>query len=877
LSVKNLRQALNDGDLKFKPWLTNFSPEIFEVDFSNVIKGRGSALYLDPETFYKNTFLTQRMNDVINSCLARTASLNNRGTIYLATGFGGGKSHLLTLIYHIFNSGTVPDPQLLSNLSLPKVPKTQIIALDGHNLTYPLSDSEELSSILKDTKEDTVKALEGKETPIVILVDELVVYLAKLSEAQRRQEMAHLHTLISSINTTNNCVILISNPKGAGVYGKDVETLDALLNQTRTSSISEDVTSLLGRVSQPIVPVQKEDFVSILRKRLIDEINPTTAKEVENYLGRRLNIDFSNHYPFHPLLIDVLYNRISLFVDFQKTRDVLKVIALAIKGILQQPESIDFYVISPSDFLFSEPDLRDLLTNETVFGTDLEQAVTEDVIEAAQKVDGKQFGRYSRIASTIYLYSLHPEPLKRGVTIEEAFHSLTDVISKDDLEKLIHKFYSDHSTFIWFEGGKYLFKSRQNVPNMIKTRANQVLRKETQKYIEDTLFTTIFTKSSDSYCVFYRAENYTAAPNSLNVAVPLYYEDIDKTTNTVLSINAPKKNAAIVLCPDVSQQGTVEFYSKYVLGAERVKKEVKGDKTLLEEAKKLGEQYEAQGLQSFKGMYTQVKFLQGTALRETNIQPMTGSTIKDALVKRLRVVQKVVDITQINPKTYLAPLLGSRKSAQVRILFDNVESMSSIPYSSRNELRRVISQGVYEGHIGLLRGALSNNAILTGNEKIHIRTIENISVNEGDTVLTFKYALELQEKLDEINKPPAPPGGPITPPGGPITPPGGPITPPGGPITPPGGPITPPEEYDSDTFVCDAGDLYKILNEKLTMLLLENSEAKADVVFIGSINGKLSAKDLGEIRSIVDLADGLSKASILLGDVKVNATIYKKR
>jgi len=865
LNVKTLGQAIQDGSIRFKPWLTKFSPEIFEVDFSNVVKGRGAEIYLDPDEFFKNTYLTQRMRDVLSSCLARTASLNNRGTIYLATGFGGGKSHLLTLLYHIFNSKKVPDTQILSELSISNVPDTKVVAIDGHNLTYPLAGNEELTPYLKSTKEATVKALEAEGKPVVFLVDELVVYLAKITETQKRMEMAHFHTLLSSVNSTRNCVIVVTNPKGASVYGKDTETLDALLDQTRISTISEETSSLLGRVSQPIVPVQKEDFVSILRKRLIDYIDSSLASEVENTLSRRLSIDFTDHYPFHPCLIDVLYNRVSLFVDFQKTRDALKVIALAIKGILQHPEKVDFQVISPADLLFTEPDLRDLLTTEKVFGYDLEQAVTEDVVRAARDADGDIFGRYGRIASAVYLYSLHPEPLKRGVSVEEVYQCLTTEISDEDLEALIHKFYSDYSTFMWLEGGKYLFKSRQNVPNMIKTRANQVTRPEIKKYVENTLFTIVFSKTSDSYCVFYRADNYTAAPNCLNVAVPLYYEDAEKTVQTVLSINAPRKNSAIVLVPDVNQQGTVEYYSKYVLGAERVKKEVKGDKILLAEAKKLGDQYEAHGLQSFKGMYTSVRFLQSTAIRDTAIQPMTGSTIKEALVNRLRAIQKIVDVDHINPKTYLDPLLGSRRAVQVRTLFDNVETMASIPYASRNELRKIISQGVYEGCIGLFRGALPEDGTLTGKEKIHHRDIEMLSVNDGDTVLTSDYAKELLSQLKDLKKPE---DMPVPSPEPPSDSSGGGIT-----IHPPMAPV---EEYERDTFVCDAGGLHGILNEKLTELLLGGVNAKAEVTFSGDIYGRLTAKDVEEIRSIVDLADGLSKASNLLGGVKVSATIYKK-
>lgn len=235
-NVKSLGLAIDDGSIKFKPWLTSFSPEIFEVDFSNVIKGKGPSIYLDPDEFYTITHITPRMKDVLQWGLTRTAGLSNKGTIYLATGFGGGKSHLLTLLYHIFNSKKIFDTQLLAEISLTQVPDVKIVAVDGHNLTYPIKNSKDLGVYLKQTKDETIKALEAEGKPIILLMDEFVVYLAKLKESQQTQEIAHIHTLISAINSTHNCVIVITTPKGASVYGKEVTTLDAVLNVVQHSS-----------------------------------------------------------------------------------------------------------------------------------------------------------------------------------------------------------------------------------------------------------------------------------------------------------------------------------------------------------------------------------------------------------------------------------------------------------------------------------------------------------------------------------------------------------------------------------------------------------------------------------------------------------------
>jgi len=854
--MKSLKEAISKGDLKFKSWLSTFSPEIFEVDFSDVIKGRGPSMYLKAQEFFEITFLTPRMKDVLQWCLARTRELNNKGIIYLATGFGGGKSHLLTLLYHVFKSKRVPDDQILAEISLDHVPDARVIAVDGHNLTFPMSKSKDLKDYVGATKDEILTALDAEGKPLVILVDEFVVYLAKLTEEQQRQETANLHTLIEAVKSTDNCVLVMTSPRGSAVYGKESEQLDAIIEMSRKEEGATGISALLGRVTQPIVPVEKEDFVSIIKTRLVDSIDPDAAKEVENYLSRRLNMDFTGYYPFHPLLIDVLYNRISLYPGFQKTRDALKVIALAIKELLLNKEKAGFFVLSPSDILLDDPDAKAILTNEKVFGSNLEQAVTQDVVKAARTADNsKAYGRFGRAASTVFMYSLHPEPVKRGAIAKDVYQCLTDAMSEDDVKQILEKFYSDYSSFMWLEGGKYLFKSRQNVPNMIKLRANQVRPEEILKYVENDLYRTVFEEAGDE-CTFYRFNSYIPGPNTVNAVVCMYWDNAETITSSVLSINADKKNTAVVLVPGKEQKGALEYYAKLVLGAERVLKEVKGEKVLQDEAKKLKDMNEASALQQFKGMFTKVKFLQGTAVRETTLDPTKATTFGEALMKRLKEVQKVVDIANVSPKDYLAPLLGTRKAVQVRALFGDVETMTVLPFATRNDLKTVIQKGVYEGVVGLVEGILPEENRLTGREQVHFR--ESVAVNDGDTVVTAPYAQELFEKLKgakgkKIEVPTEEGVGKVETTGG-----------------------APPQKEEVDMFVADANELYRQLSDKMTELLMSDIEARAEVTFTGIISGTVTAKDLNEIRAIVDLAEGISKASSLLGQVKVTTKIYKK-
>jgi hypothetical protein len=76
-----IREAIIKGKLALKDWIKTFTPEIFEVNFSDVIAGRGK-IYSDPDELFSNTYLTGRMRDVLKWCLARAAG-HSGSTTYI--------------------------------------------------------------------------------------------------------------------------------------------------------------------------------------------------------------------------------------------------------------------------------------------------------------------------------------------------------------------------------------------------------------------------------------------------------------------------------------------------------------------------------------------------------------------------------------------------------------------------------------------------------------------------------------------------------------------------------------------------------------------------------------------------------------------------
>lgn len=884
-----IREAVNKGKLVFKDWIKAFTPELFEVNFSDVIAGRGK-IYSDPDELFSNTYLTERMKDVLRWCLARAARQSEKGIIHLATGFGGGKSHLLSLLYHTFRSRRVIDPHILDELSLREVPDVEMVAVDGHNLAYPMSSHQSLGKYLKPTKDETVRALESAGKPVVFLIDELVVYLAKIKESEASSELAHLHTLMESVKSTPGCLMVISSPSGSAAYGKEAEQLDQVVQKSRTASAALSLTSIANRVTEPIVPVEAADFPSILKKRLVEYLDDYTAKEVEHYLGRLVGgagLDFSGCYPFHPLLTDILYTRASQFPGFQKTRDSLKVVALAVKGVLRNLERAEFHMISPSEMPFDDPDLKSILTNEKVFGVNLEQAVTKDILGTARtRLDGgAPYGSYARAASAVFMYSLHPEESKKGALPENVFRCMAPTVkSKDDAEKLLENLYKE-SDFVWKSEGRYLFKSRQNVPNMIKTRANQVTEHEVKEYVRNTLFQDVF--KDDARCAFFSDPSFfSPSENRLNVLVAMYWEDnLQDIAKAALSITASKKNAIVALLPNKDQAGLLTYYAKQVLGAEKVIKELRADKALYGEARALKDQFEGNALSAFKNMYSEVWYLSGTNIKQEKIDPARGNTFADALVDLLRRKQKLADPSTIDPSVYIPQLMGVRDRVPVRDLYNDVETMTTLPFAFREDLRKILSVGVRDGVVGAFEGVLPPLQDLTKYNKCHFREV--YEVQDGDTIVKPDLATELLKRLEAI----ADGGKADTGMAGVTAAAGigagtagidtrttgigtGGIGSIGGGAAGVGATTT--THTEREVIVANISDLYDALSKKTTELMINGVEYELEAEFTGAISGRLTAKTPEETSAMVSLIQALSGAAKILPSVKSTVIIIKR-
>ena len=78
-----------------------FDPAVFAANLGMVLRDERPIDYRDPVTFFKKTYLTRGLSNLLLDAL-RCLSGERRGeaVVQIQTPFGGGKTHVLIALYH---------------------------------------------------------------------------------------------------------------------------------------------------------------------------------------------------------------------------------------------------------------------------------------------------------------------------------------------------------------------------------------------------------------------------------------------------------------------------------------------------------------------------------------------------------------------------------------------------------------------------------------------------------------------------------------------------------------------------------------------------------------------------------------------------------
>src|SRR6266853_2229093 len=110
----------------------------FAVHLDQVRDGRAPTVYRNADEFLDRTYLTRSLLELAGQVVRRLSGekTETSAVFNMATQFGGGKTHALTLLYHLAKSGAKADkwagvPKLLEKAGISSVPEAATAVFVG--------------------------------------------------------------------------------------------------------------------------------------------------------------------------------------------------------------------------------------------------------------------------------------------------------------------------------------------------------------------------------------------------------------------------------------------------------------------------------------------------------------------------------------------------------------------------------------------------------------------------------------------------------------------------------------------------------------------------------------------------------------------------
>jgi len=500
----------------------NFEQAEFAADLFEVLSGNAEPEYQDPREFFARTYITQGLRDLLVGAARRLSGGGGDPIIELQTNFGGGKTHSMIALHHLASGVAAQDLPGVGDMlgeagvSLPDgVARAVLVghmisasepdpAEDGvelrtmwGHLAYQLGGRDGYEMVRADDEAGTnpgatLRALFGLFGPAVVLIDEWVAYTRQLRDADEGTRLlggdfdtqfTFAQALTEAAAAAPNVVVLITVPASDIEVGGD-RGRDAL----------ERLKNVLARTAAQWQPASPDESFEIVRRRLFDPVPPDRARVRDGVIRafsemyRQRPGDFPSgvgeaeyrrrmelSYPLHPELFDRLFEDWSALDKFQRTRGVLRLMALAISQLWQRGDRS--LLIMPSNLPMDSGTLVSELRKYLEEGWD---PVIKADVDGANSLplridnDTPHFGRLSatrRAARTVYMGSAPRPDAKRGVDLRSVVLGCVQPGEPpgqfaDALKRL-----SGEATHLYVDGNQYWYSLQPNVTRMAADRA----------------------------------------------------------------------------------------------------------------------------------------------------------------------------------------------------------------------------------------------------------------------------------------------------------------------------------------------------------------------------------------------------------------------
>ncbi len=519
--------------MKLQPWYKVVTPREdlrqarpldaaeFAIHLDQIRDGRAPEDYQKPARFFDRTYLTQNLLDLAAETLRRLCGerTETSAVFNLSTQFGGGKTHALTLLYHLGEHGPAADGwrgvrEILTRVGVGSVPKTATAVFVGTEfdsvtgrggadgtplrktpwgeIAFQLGGEAAYALVAEhdrgfvEPKGDVIRAFLPKDRPSLILMDEIINYVSTYRKMGYHNALYNfIQALSETARGQDNVVLVVSIPASELEY-----TADDAADEQRFKK-------MLDRLGKALMMSAETETAEIIRRRLFewsglpDEGKKAVGAYADWVLDHRHQLPswfpidhawdaFAATYPFHPLAISVFERKWQALPRFQQTRGILRLLALWVSRTYQagyQGAHRD-----PLIGLGTAP-LEDPLFRAAIFEqlgeTRLEGAVTTDICgkqdSHATRLDDealdtiKKARLHRKVATSIFFESNGGQARAEATLPEIRLAVAEPVLDIGNVETVLEDITSEFYYIVPI-GNRYRFRS---TPNLNKLHADR--------------------------------------------------------------------------------------------------------------------------------------------------------------------------------------------------------------------------------------------------------------------------------------------------------------------------------------------------------------------------------------------------------------------
>jgi predicted AAA+ superfamily ATPase len=509
----------------------------FAADLWQVHMGKGTDEYRDPAEFYRRTYLTESLKRLLIGAVQRLAGAGGDPVVQLQTNFGGGKTHSMLALYHLFSRTSTSEllgvDDVLKDSGTDKLPAVRRVVLVGNKispgnpvtkpdgivvrtlwgeLAWQLGGKEAFALVQADDERatspgDRLRELFDTYGPCLILIDEWVAYARQLHDASDlpagsfETHFSFAQALTESARVAKQCLLVISLPASDSTGSPHAQADDVEVGGERGRAALNRLRNVVGRLESSWRPASAEEGFEIVRRRLFEPLvdkdqfvarDLTARAFYDLYRTQQQEFPPECHepeyerrlkaaYPIHPEVFDRLYSDWSTLVKFQRTRGVLRLMAAVIHSLWEKGDRNP--LILPANIAIDDPRVLFELTR---YLSDNWAPVIEKDVDGPNalplQIDGElpNLGKLSacrRVARTIYLGSA-PVQTAANRGLEDRRVKLGCVMpgeSPSVFGDALRRM-SSQATYLYQDGGRYWYSTQPTVTKLAEDRAEQLRR-----------------------------------------------------------------------------------------------------------------------------------------------------------------------------------------------------------------------------------------------------------------------------------------------------------------------------------------------------------------------------------------------------------------